>query len=269
MEKVSVIIPTYNRESTLLRAVNSVLQQTYFELELIIVDDGSTDGTADVVETIQDERVKYIRLAGNCGASVARNVGVEHAESEIIAFHDSDDAWRIDKLETQMNYLRMHPEFSMVYCSYCMHGSEKTYIVPTDLDLEGDLEGDIFPWLLVRNTIGTPTMLMYKKCFEEIGGFDTTLKSLEDWDMAIRFAHQYMIGFVEEPLLDAYCGEERISSVAGAYYESRCKMVAKYKEHLMNYGIFDTVVNRLFRQAQDADMLEMVKKMLMLYLSQS
>ncbi|MBQ8822687.1 MAG: glycosyltransferase family 2 protein [Lachnospiraceae bacterium] len=268
MEKVSVIIPTYNRASTLLRAVNSVLQQSYSDIEVIIVDDGSTDNTAEIIRDIRDERVKYIKMEQNGGASVARNEGVKVAEGDIIAFQDSDDAWKRDKLEKQICYLKAHPEFSMVYCAYNMHGRESSYIVPTELALEGDLEGDIFPWLLMRNSVGTPTMVMYKECFADIGGFDSTLKALEDWDMAIRFAEKYMIGFVDEALMDVYCSEGRISTRTGAYYESRCKMIAKYRAYFIHYGIFDDVVNRLFQQAQDANMLEAVKKMLMLYLSQ-
>lgn len=269
MEKVSVIIPTYNRASTLLRAVESVLQQTYSNIEVIVVDDGSTDNTSEIILSIQDDRVRYIKMEQNQGVSAARNLGVEYAEGKIIAFQDSDDVWKSDKLEKQMNYLAMNPNFSLVYCAFYKHLKHHIYIVPNDLRIEGDLEGDIFPWLLMRNSIGTPVILMYKECFVDIGGFDTALSSLEDWDLMIRFAEKYMIGFVNEPLMDSYYSEGGISSGVGAFYESRCKMLAKYRKHFLNYGIFDEAINRLFLEAQNDNVLEMVKKMLILYLSQS
>ena len=269
MKKVSVIIPTYNRAKTLLRSVDSVLHQTYSNLEVIIVDDGSRDETAKIVKSIQDTRIVYIKCENNQGASAARNIGVEHASGEMVAFQDSDDVWKSDKLEKQMKYLEEHLEFSMVYCPFRRHKCGISFVVPNDMKLEGDLEGDIFHWLLLRNTIGTPTMVMYKQCFVDIGGFDTALRSLEDWEMVIRFAEKYQIGYLNEVLMDAYYMEGGISSGTGAFYESRCKMIAKYKQYYVEYGIFDDVVKRLFQQAQEKNMLEMVKKMLMLYLSQS
>ena len=118
MEKVSVIIPTYNREKTILRAVQSVLDQTYTNLEVLVIDDGSTDGTAEIVRGIEDDRVKYIVLEQNGGQAKARNTGVQMAEGEWIAFQDSDDCWHKNKLEIQMTYAREHTEYSMIYCSY-------------------------------------------------------------------------------------------------------------------------------------------------------
>ena len=268
MKKVTVIIPTYNRASKISAAIHSVLQQTYTNIEVLIVDDGSTDNTQEVVEAIEDERVKYLKLNENKGVSAARNAGAEYAESEVIAFDDSDDLWRPDKLEKQMNYWKEHPEFSMIYSAYCMHRPEDNYIVP-DKNMVGDLEGDIFPWLLLRNSIGAPTMLMYRQCFLDVGGFDVTMRSMEDWDFAIRFAEKYMIGYVEEPLVDAAYSEGGVSSRAGAYYESRCKMIADYKEQMLAYGIFDAAVNDLFARAQHRDMLDTVKKMLLLFLSKN
>lgn len=266
-EKVSVIIPTYNRAPKLLNSVNSVLQQTYTNMEVLIVDDGSTDNTQEVVEAIVDTRVRYIKLPHNMGASGARNAGVEYAETDIIAFQDSDDLWIPDKLEKQMKYWKEHPEFSMIYCAICLHDSDGMSVFPGE-GFVGDLEGDILSWLLFRNSIGTPTMLMYKNCFIKAGGFDVTMNSLEDWDFAIRFAKKYLIGYLDKPLVDSYDTAGGISSRVGAYYESRCKMIANYKEDLLACGIFDSAVNDLFQRAQNRNMLETVKKMLLLFLSQ-
>jgi len=266
MEKVSVIIPTYNRGEKILASVESVLQQTYRELELLIVDDGSSDNTQEVVEAINDARIRYIRLDKNMGASAARNEGAKHALGDVISYNDSDDLWRPRKLELQMKYKEEHPEYSMVYCAYEMHTPDGNVTVPNS-GWNGEMEGDIFPWLLVRNTIGTPTMLMDRDCFLEVGGFDTSLKSLEDWEFAIRFAQKYKIGFIEEPLVDAYYSPGGVSSVVGGYYETRCKMIAKYREQMVEYGIFDKIVYDLFSRAEERNILEPVKKMLMLYMS--
>ncbi len=268
MKKVSVIIPTYNRASKITASINSVLQQTYSELELLIVDDGSTDNTQEVIEAIADSRVRYIKLPQNMGASGARNAGVAYAESDIIAFEDSDDLWRPEKLEKQMDYWQQHPEFSMIYCPYHMHGQEGLYRVP-DKDWKGEFEGDIFPWLLMRNTVGTPTMLMYKDAFVDVGGFDTSLRAMEDWEFAVRFAEKYMVGYVDEVLVDAFESAGGVSSGTSAYYESRCKMIATYKNELQQYGIFDAVVNDLFQRAQSSSTLESVKKMLLLFLGRA
>lgn len=266
MEKVSVIIPTYNRAHSLMESVESVLHQTYTNIEVLIVDDASADNTQEVIKAIKDERLKYVKLSQNSGASGARNAGVEYAQSRIIAFEDSDDLWKEDKLEKQMSYWKEHPEFSMIYCQYNMNTKDGVFVTPNS-DWDGDLEGDIFPWLLLRNTVGAPTMLMYKECFLEVGGFDTTMRSLEDWEFAIRYAEKYRIGYVEEPLVDAFFSEGGVSSGVAAYYESRCKMIARYKEQMLKYGVFDTVVSDLFQRAEKRNMVETVKKMLMLFLT--
>ena len=102
MEKISVIIPTYNRAKELKRSVESVLAQTYDNFELIIVDDGSKDNTQEVIASIPDERIRYIKLEQNRGAAGARNEGVRASKCDLIAFQDSDDIWREEKLERQM-----------------------------------------------------------------------------------------------------------------------------------------------------------------------
>lgn len=265
MERVSVIIPTYNRGEKILNSVNSVLQQTYDDIELLVVDDGSVDSTQEIIESIRDERIRYIRQTKNIGASAARNEGAKQAKSEIIAYNDSDDLWKPEKLEKQMKYWERHSEFSMVYCAYSMNRPEGTFVVP-DEQMEGELEGDIFLWLLLRNSIGTPTMVMRRADFFKAGGFDTTFRSLEDWEFAIRFSEKNGIGYISDILVDAGYNEDGISSRVSAYYESRCKIIAKYKHQLMENGIFENVVNDVLMRAQKRGILETVKKMLILFL---
>lgn len=268
-EKISVIIPTYNRANLIERSVRSVLDQTYDNLEVIVVDDGSTDDTQEVIGRINDQRLLYKRLPSNQGVSNARNVGVSIATASLIAFQDSDDRWRKDKLEKQMEYWQTHQEYSMVYSSYVYHAEEgDSYQVPSE-NVQGELEGDIFTSLLLRNTIGAPAMLMRKECFLQCGGFDRSYKSLEDWEFALRFAKEYQVGFLKEPLVDAYLSGNSVSSAAGAYYESRCRIIAKYKKELLKTGLFDTVVADVLKRAEEGNVLEMVNKILLMFLLKS
>lgn len=270
MEKISVIIPTYNRAEKIRKSIESVLQQTYTDLEIIVVDDGSEDDTREVVETIQDRRIQYVRLAFNQGAAAARNEGVRLANYPLIAFQDSDDIWRPEKLERQIAYWTEHPYYAMVYCPYLKHHI-------TAEEHQGDFqkiaeknrmvfEGDIFLPLLIRNSIGTPSMLLRKECFQKVGGFDTELRSLEDWDFAIRFSEKYAIGYINEILVDVYPSEGSVSSGVGAYYDSRCRMIAKYKDKMEENGVLDLILGDLLCRAEKRGVLEIVKKMLLVYI---
>ena len=266
-KRISVVIPTYNRSSNIVNSVNSVIAQTYPVSEIIIVDDGSTDDTQDVVAKIQDSRVHYYKLSDNKGAGGARNYGVCQSHGDIIAFQDSDDEWEPSKLEKQMKYMEEHPECGLVYSAYTMELIfEIWHIVP---DMEGDqkLEGDILAELLVKNTIGAPTVIMKKKTFEEIGGFDEGMSSLEDWDLVIRVAKKYPIGFVPEVLVKVYHSEGGVSSVKGAFYQSRCYMLRKYRREYLETGMLNMTVQDILEMAKRDGVLEPVKEMLVLYMS--
>lgn len=266
-EKVSVIIPTYNREKTILRALQSVLNQTYTNIEILVVDDGSTDGTADIVRSVEDERVKYLVLEKNGGPSNARNVGVHMAEGEWIAFQDSDDCWHNDKLEVQMAYAKGHPEFSLIYCmsmNYFQNGLKM--LVPPKPWPEV-MEGDMLDILLQRNVIDTPTMFLKRACFLNVGGFDITYKALEDWEFMLRFSKMYEIGFLQQVLMDSYMLNDGVSSNMGAYFESRCKMLGQYRTEMMRKGVFEAIMQDILIRAQKEGVLDAVKKMMMLYLS--
>ena len=114
MEKVSIIIPTYNRADVLVTSIQSVLQQSYTDFELLIVDDGSTDNTDIVVESIHDDRIRYLKMPENKGVAAARNEGIRQAKYDYIAFQDSDDHWKPEKLEKQMACLTQKPACSTV-----------------------------------------------------------------------------------------------------------------------------------------------------------
>jgi len=208
---ISVIIPTYNRASTIFDAVQSVLNQTYREIELIIIDDGSTDNTKDIIENISDERLRYIKLKDNSGACKARNVGIDVARGEYIAFQDSDDIWRISKLESQLAFLDANSA-DMVFCAIDRYefGSalpiRKPYNGPSILNSRNEVFFD----LLYGNTISMVTVICRSECAKLIR-FDESLPRGQDWDWALRVAQKYQIKYQNEVMVDSYAQEDSIS----------------------------------------------------------
>ena len=119
-DKISVIIPTYNRGKSIIQSINSVLEQTYHNLEILIVDDCSTDDTEYLISKIDDPRVKYIKLKENKGASFARNIGIKIATGKYITFQDSDDLYKTNKIEKQyINLIKKNSDFD--FCKICLH----------------------------------------------------------------------------------------------------------------------------------------------------
>ena len=209
---ISVIIPTYNRANTIARAINSVLAQSYNNIEIIIVDDASTDDTFKIIQTFKDSRIVYIKNEKNLGPSISRNKGALAARGEIIAFQDSDDEWLDNKLQMQIEKMRNNPEFAMVYCPFMCFDKELIRQFP-DKDIPiCELEGNIYMSLLKYNKIGTPTILVKKEIFEIVGGFDENMYALEDWDFAIKISQNYKIGYVSTPLVNAYHSTNGVNS---------------------------------------------------------
>ena len=208
---VSIILPTYNRAHIIEKSIRSVLQQTFTNFELIIVDDGSTDNTEEVVKSIDDDRIKYIKYPENKGANVARNLGISLAQGVYIGFQDSDDEWYIDKLEKQVRLMKSSlPIIGVVYSAYMRDEKNEKIYIPTDDIIK--LDGNILEELLTHNFVDTPTMLIRKECFDKIGDFDESLPRFQDWEMAIRLAEHYHFKYMNEATLDAYIQSDSISN---------------------------------------------------------
>ena len=267
MRNVSVIIPAYNRETTIVKAINSVLKQSYPVGEIIVVDDCSTDQTEGAIRTIGDQRIKYIRTQQNIGPGAARNLGVSNAKYDLIAFQDSDDEWLETKIEKQVDYIEKHPECGLVYTAYEMILLYEIRHVVPDENCTNQLEGRILKDLLKRNTIGAPTVLMSKRVFDEMHGFDESMRSLEDWDLAIRVACNYEIGYIPEVLLRVNRSEKGVSSNLAEFYNNRCYMLKKYKKECNKLGIFDEVALDILNSAAVDHVLEQVRNMMVLYLA--
>ncbi len=265
---VSVIIPTFNRADCILQSIESVLNQTYCELEVIVVDDGSSDNTEAIVNSIEDERVRYIALNENSGPARARNEGVKAASYDWIAFHDSDDCWLPEKLEKQMRYLEEHEEYSMVYCGYkTVYNNEVHGLIPSKTD-GLPLEGDMFVGLLVKNKIGAPTMVINKEKFIEVGGFDDSFKCIEDWEFVIRYAKNNLIGFVDDYLLQVNLRSDGVSRRVGEYFSARCRILRQYVEDYVENNILDDTISELVEKASKVGVLELFEKMFDIYFRQ-
>lgn len=198
--RVSVVIPAYNRAGLVDKAIASVLAQTFNDFGLIVVDDGSTDGTGSAVESYQDARVKLIKLPRRGGQSAARNAGIEASRGEWIAFLDSDDEWLPEKLARQMERVDEGPDdYSVVYCAcYRQHAGEAPELRP-----KGELpEGDLFNELLRGEKAPTPSVYVVKReALLAASGFDERMIAASDIDMWLRLAQRsYLFAAVQEPL---------------------------------------------------------------------
>ena len=194
---VSVVIPTWNRAALVAEAAASVLAQSWRDLELLVVDDGSTDGTADRLARIGDPRLRVIRQ-GNGGVARARNRGVAEARGDWIAFLDSDDLWRPEKLARQMAMMLPLPP----RVGFCHTGIEIAGPVETVAHQAGP-SGRIFDAALLDNPVRAPTSsgLVRREALAAIGGFDPSLPAIEDWDWLQRLARLYDVAAVPDPLV--------------------------------------------------------------------
>jgi glycosyltransferase involved in cell wall biosynthesis len=198
MPKISVIIPTYNRSELLKEAIKSVLNQSYSDFEIIVVDDGSTDDTRAVVTSYNSSKIIYF-FQENRGRSSARNRGIKLARGEYVAFLDSDDIFMPNKLELQAGFLDENESYGMVY-SYAKNVDEDGQCLAHHYD--GNLSGLVYPDMLFikNNFITTPTVMVRAKILSEIGGFDIKMHMCEDLDLWRRIARKYKVMQLTEVL---------------------------------------------------------------------
>lgn len=230
MEKiplVSVIIPSYNREHLIGRSIRSVLNQTYEEIEVIVVDDGSTDNTRDVVNNFNDKRIRYIHHDNNLGGCIARNTGINASRGEYIAFQDSDDVWLPDKLEKQMQAFKIVPEnVGIVYSAFIRVKDDSASFIPSPKFTIKD--GNLLYQLIKGNFISTQTTILRKICFDKAGEFDKNLHRLQDWELFIRMSKYFEFKYISEPLVIAYYQKDSISSNKKAYLEAITLIIEKH-----------------------------------------
>jgi len=194
---VSVIIPTYNRSAYLVGAIESVLSQSYCDLEIIVVDDGSTDNTQDVISGYGD-RVRYL-FQENKGPSSARNLGISAAEGDLIAFLDSDDLWRRDKLEKQVELFEQNSNIGLVASGHDLVNERGELI--SNYSLKSTELKQLHKKQMLRNLFSTPSVIVRKSCFQSVGVFNEKLYFAEDWDMWLRIINAYDSAFINAPLV--------------------------------------------------------------------
>ncbi|MFZ2088782.1 MAG: glycosyltransferase family 2 protein [Desulfobaccales bacterium] len=195
--QVSVIIPTYNRAAWVTDALGSVLAQTWRDFELIVVDDGSTDATREALAAVKGE-FKVLRRKKRRGVSAARNLGARAATGEWLAFLDSDDLWLPAKLARQVEYLKGRPDLLICQTEEIwIRNGVRVNPPPT----HKKLGGHIFLASLSRCLVSPSAVMLHRRLFAEMGGFDETLPAAEDYDLWLRVAWRYPVGLAPEPLV--------------------------------------------------------------------
>jgi len=193
--KVSVIIPTYNRRGFIGNAIQSVLNQTYPSIELIVVDDGSTDGSEIALEPFLD-KIKYIKQ-DNSGVSRARNRGLEEATGEIIAFLDSDDEWLPQKIEMQVNFFKENPEALLCQTGDIWYRKGKR-VNPKNKHQK--YSGMIFKQCLPLCIVSVSDIALRKEILDIVGNFDESMPACEDYDLWLRITRAFPIHLIDLPL---------------------------------------------------------------------
>lgn len=211
-----MIIPTFNRSAMLLRALDSVFRQTHPVDEIIIVDDGSTDDTADAVRRLEDPRIVYV-WQPNAGVSAARNHGLSLARGRYLALLDSDDVWLPDKTRRQMAMLQQHPDYGMVLCDVTRVDKDGATI---DVFQRREIireDGWVLKWIIHNPALAPASALLRREVYDDIGGFDESLRTAEDLEFHLRVAARWQVGVVEEALVRALRGHDGLSSEPGTY----------------------------------------------------
>jgi glycosyltransferase involved in cell wall biosynthesis len=229
MVKASIIIPTFDSAPYLELTLQSALAQTYEDVEIIVVDDGSTDNTCEVVHRFVDPRITFIRQL-NSGPSAARNTGIENSSGEFIQFLDSDDLILPEKLATQIALLKHHAEYGLVYSNACYFEDES----PKDLyplQLEA-LSGDVLQALVTENIMPSHAPLIRRACFDRTGLFYEPLRAVEDWDMWLRLAYAGVLFLHQNEMLALYRRRSQSrSSHTRVVWESEIEVLRRFEEY--------------------------------------
>lgn len=226
---VSVILPTHDRAPSLGAAIRSVLDQSFSDLELIVVNDASTDGTAGLLERIKDERLRVVDLPVRSGAPGARNTGIELARGRYVAFQDSDDLWRPDRLLAQVAALdAADNSVAVAYGRMIRNGRSGARTMPGGSSRT--LSGDLVQSLAMDNFIALPTALVRTEHLRAVGGFHSTLPRFQDWDLWLMLASRFRFLFVDEIVLDSHETEGSITLDQDAYFEAIDTILVRHRD---------------------------------------
>ncbi len=276
MPMVSIVIPTYNRSALISRAIKSALNQTYRDVEIIVIDDGSSDDTEASLQGYlnRDNGIPvYYRKIPHLGVSAARNTGVSMACGTWIAFLDSDDSWMSDKLEKQIKFVRANPSIRLVYTHERWFRDGKRVNPPAVYKKHS---GDVFIHCLPVCMIGVSTVLIAKDLFDQVNGFDTAYPVCEDYDLWLRITNNCKVGLLKEELICKFGGHDdqlstsfigidywRLRALCGILQApgfSTVKIKAIHREIEQKAGIFLHGCKKHGRMKWHEECLAMIKK---------
>lgn len=249
MDKVSVVMPVYNRERYLAAAVESVLSQTYENFELIIVDDGSLDSSVSIAQKYRSMYQDKIRILtqSNQGPSVARNNAIRQSSGDHIAFIDSDDLWSPDKLASQVNLLKRHSNVSFIYSGYFVINECGDII--RECMPESTMQGLIYEKLwTVDNNISGGTLLVPKCNMLAVDGFDENLRGAENLDLRIRLSKLGKVYFVDKSLYYYRRHDSNLTTNCSAMTDAQLMLINKHfnQSSSVNQSLHRHVVSKYY-----------------------
>lgn len=240
MPRVSVVIPAYNHEKYVAQAIQSVLDQTFQDFEIVMTDDGSSDRTVDVIKSFNDPRIRLFCHLKNRGASIAANHSVQQAEGEFIAMLSSDDAFVAEKLEKQVDFLDQNPEIGAVF----------SHVQPIDQDGNDFADEHFYTKIFLQsnhsrsewlnrffyegNCLCHPSALIRRQCYQEVGYYDSRFAQLPDFDFWVRLCSHYEIYILPAKLLKFRVHHDE-SNASGIREDSRKRTAIEYKQVLQHY----------------------------------
>lgn len=247
--EISIVIPTYNRGYLITQAINSIKSQSFVNWELIIVDDCSTDNTAEIINSLsqQDPRIRYHKLEKNSGANAARNVGVKLACSNLISFLDSDDEYHHLNLENQYKMFSSSKVLALCYVGVDYYnGNTLTFTVHPKV--RGNLEKFLF---LNLKGLGASNsgLTVRKDVINEVGGFDEAMSSQQDLDLFVRIARNHYIDYIDDCNTKVYeNSNDRISDNLNSVLKGEIQFMSKHELRIRELGLYHHVARKLARK---------------------
>tara|TARA_R110000823_G_scaffold32383_4_gene91338 strand:- start:135 stop:1052 length:918 start_codon:yes stop_codon:yes gene_type:complete len=240
---VSVIVPVYNRAHLVSETIQSILSQTYEPVEIILINDGSSDESLSILREYERRFPTKVRVIDqpNQGQIIARNNGIEAAQGKYIAFLDSDDLWLEDKLERQMPLFE--PGVGLVYSGTEIidEDGQTIRVEPAD----ESITGDIYPQLLIKNRMTGGTVVVTAEALEHVGLFSTDFKAAENWDLWLRICKVYSARVVRDPLIKYRIHEDNMSGDGQLMLRAKLQIIEKH----CNLNSKDSVIGRFSRLA--------------------
>ncbi|MEM0542794.1 glycosyltransferase [Flavobacterium sp. j3] len=220
MPTFSIVIPVFNKEKFVAKTVESVLNQTFSDYEIIVINDGSTDASENIIQQFNDNRIRYFSKK-NEGVAVARNFGIEKSSADFICFLDADDYWFPRFLETMNQYIQKLPEQKVFACAIEIETKKKSFAATYSIDKKSDYEiVNFFEASQKECVLWTSSVAIHKSVFEKVGYFDTKIKHGEDTELWIRIGLEYPIVFINKVLARYVFDVDSISRKWNYFFEA-------------------------------------------------